>query len=174
MAISLQDASFSDYPSIAKLHAENWKRHYRGIYSDEFLDHEVETDRLNIWRQRLAAPAPDQQIIIARQDESIVGLACFYLNEHPQFGTYLDNLHVALPMQGSGIGKRLMRACAQRILDKADNKAMYLWVFEANINARRVYDRLGGEDFETEERQTEDGSKAVIHRFVWRDVSILI
>lgn len=173
MSISFQDANFLDYPAIAKLHADNWKRHYRGIYSDYFLDHEVEKDRLNTWRQRLTAPTTDQQIIIATQDEAIVGLACFYLNEHPQFGTYLDNLHVALPMQGSGIGRQLMQACAQRIVDRALGKNMYLWVFEANVSARRVYDRLGGQDFETEERKTEDGSKALIHRYVWQDVTIL-
>jgi GNAT superfamily N-acetyltransferase len=172
--IELRDAQFEDYPSIAKLHADNWKRHYRGIYTAEFLDKEVDNNRLNLWYNRLKEPTSNQQIIIAVLDERIVGLSGFYLAEDSVFGSYLDNLHVAHSIQGFGIGKRLLRETAKRILDKADSQKMYLWVFKLNEDARRVYDRLGGENFETAEKQIEDGSKAQVCRYVWQDVSILL
>lgn len=170
--ITLRDARLSDYASIARLHAQSWRQNYRGIYSDPFLDNEVEHERLDVWQKRLSAPGSNQQVIVATQDEAIVGFACLQLDDDPVFGSLLDNLHVASAVQGSGIGKLLMKECAQRIADKSNSHRMYLWVYEANENARRVYERLGAEHFETVEKQTEDGTKAQVCRYVWKDASV--
>jgi GNAT superfamily N-acetyltransferase len=154
--ITLREARLSDYASIAKLHAESWQQNYRGIYSDQFLDNEVEQDRLTVWHKRLSAPASNQQVIIATQDETVVGFACLLLDDDPTFGSLLDNLHVTTNVQKTGIGKLLMKECARRIANKNSSNRMYLWVYEANENARRVYERLGAEHFETVEKPTED------------------
>jgi hypothetical protein len=36
--VRIRVADSSDAPAIAALHAESWRRHYRGAYSDAFLD----------------------------------------------------------------------------------------------------------------------------------------
>lgn len=171
--ITLRDARLSDYVSIAKLHAQSWRKNYRGIYGNRFLDNEVDQNRLEVWRQRLSAPSPNQQVIVALQEEEIVGFACLLLEDDPVFGALLDNLHVASNVQGSGIGKQLMKECAQRIADKSNSNRMYLWVYEANENARRVYERLGAEHVETVEKPTEDGIPVQVCRYVWQDASAL-
>ena len=111
---------------------------------------------------------------IAVLDENIVGFCCVYLNDDPAFGSLIDNFHVAMSYQRSGIGKMLMKNAAKEIYDEADSKKMYLWVFEANKNARIVYKRLGGTCFETVDKINEDATISKTCRYVWDDVSGLL
>jgi hypothetical protein len=56
---------------IALLHADSWRRTYRGSYRDEFLDREVVTNRLEVWRSRLAQDREDQFVYIAEADSRL-------------------------------------------------------------------------------------------------------
>lgn len=47
--LRLRLANPSDAETIAALHADSWRRHYRGAYSDAFLDGDVISDRLAVW-----------------------------------------------------------------------------------------------------------------------------
>ncbi|MDQ3291240.1 MAG: GNAT family N-acetyltransferase [Bacteroidota bacterium] len=172
--VTLRDAQFSDYAAIAKLHATSWQQHYRGIMSDQFLDNEVEQDRLKVWHQRLQNPSGNQRIILATLNDQVVGLSCFYLNDSPEFGTLIDNLHVSKNLQKSGVGAQLLKESAKRIKDLAQLPKMYLWVYELNKNARAFYDRLGGKNFQTVETENFDKTKAMVCRYVWEDVSCII
>jgi GNAT superfamily N-acetyltransferase len=171
--IELKSAEFLDYSSIALLHATSWRQTYRGILSDKFLKDDVERQRLEIWHNRLSSPATNQEVIIAVQDNIIVGFFCIYLDDDSTFGTLLDNLHVSADYQKSGVGKLLMKNCAKLILEKGSSHTMYLWVFEVNQNARRFYERLGGNNVETVKKQNEDGTEAEVCRYVWEDVTSL-
>jgi hypothetical protein len=131
--IELRPAEFSDYKTIAALHADNWRKYYRGILSDHFLDHEVEGDRLDTWHKRLSAPRGNQIITIALLENTIAGFSCLYLDEDPIFGSFMDNLHVSSHLQQSGIGKILLIDSAKTICDKAVNKkctCMYMLLTE--------------------------------------------
>jgi GNAT superfamily N-acetyltransferase len=172
--IQLRDAQFPDYIAIARLHAASWQQTYRGIYSDAFLDHEVEQDRTALWHDRLSNPSNQQQVILAVQEETIVGFACLFLDDDPAFGSLLDNLHITANWQKAGIGKLLLQECARRIYSKAHNHSMYLWVYESNENARRVYERLGAKHIETVEQPTASGVTAPACRYVWTDVKVLL
>lgn len=172
--INLRPAQFSDYTSIAKLHAESWRQNYRGIYNDSFLDNEVEQNRLDTWYKRLKSPDPNQFVTVTIQNELLVGFSYILLNHDPEFGSLLDNLHVSSDLQKTGIGRSLMKDCAKTILDKANNNKMYLWVYEVNKNARAVYERLGGTCYEITEKQNEDGTRSSTCRYIWNDVSVLI
>ena len=170
----LRDANFSDYVTIAKLHSENWQQNYRGIFSDNFLDNEVEQERSKVWYKRLNMPIKNQQVTVATLHKEIVGFSCLYLDDDPGFGSYLDNLHVSRNQQKSGIGKLLMQECARCVINKGDNIKMYLWVYASNENARKVYERLGAVNFETIEKETDGTIKAKVCRYVWRDISVLL
>ncbi len=174
MVTTLREARLSDNKAIAQLHAKSWQQHYRGIFSDHYLDHEVNTDLLETWYSRLKSPVQNQIIILAIQDEVIAGFCCFFLDDDPHFGTLLDNLHVSAHLHKSGIGKRLINACAQKINEQARMKKMYLWVFEQNTNARNVYAHLGGIHFETVLKENPDGTKASCCRYLWEELSGLL
>ena len=53
----LRRAGAADAEQIAVLHADSWRRHYRGGYADSFLDGDIVADRRSVWSARLAAPA---------------------------------------------------------------------------------------------------------------------
>lgn len=172
--IKLIDAQLSDYANIAKLHADNWKRDYRGILSDHYLDNEVYADRLTTWYQRLHQPAENQIITVALSGTDIVGFCCTLLNDDLLFGSLIDNLHVSQSMQKCGIGKLLIKDAAGTIAKKALTRKMYLWVYEANANARRMYEHLGGANFETLTKTGSDGTAARTCRYTWEDVGEII
>jgi GNAT superfamily N-acetyltransferase len=139
--IKFRQAQASDCRDIAKLHAGSWKRTYRGILSDNYLDNEVESDRLTIWRHRLGDPDENQNTTVAILNNEIVGFCCTILDHDSLFGSLVDNLHVTTTMQKAGIGKMLIKDAARVIIEKAATRKMYLWVYEANTNARKAYDR---------------------------------
>ena len=171
--INLRPAEFPDHIAIAKLHAESWRLNYRGIYTNSFLDNEVEQNRSDTWRKRLESPVPNQYVTVAMINETLAGFSCILLNEDPVFGSLLDNLHVSPDLQNSGIGKLLMNDCVKTILDKALDNKMYLWVYEANKNARAFYERLAGSCLEITEKINEDGTRSGTCRYYWNDVSVI-
>jgi hypothetical protein len=61
--------------AIAGLHADSWQRHYRGAFSDAFLDHDVAGYLLPLWTERLAIPNPRACTILAQHDGAVVGLS---------------------------------------------------------------------------------------------------
>ena len=171
--ITLRPAKPSDFKAIAKLHIDNWRKNYRGILSDNYLDNEVEKDRLDTWYKRLSSPNENQIVTIATLDNIFAGFCCVYLDEDPIFGSLIDNLHVSSNLQRSGIGRILVTDCANKIYDQAENKKMYLWVFESNQNARIAYERLGGTNFETIEKGNPDGTSSKTCRIIWDDLTKL-
>jgi hypothetical protein len=47
-----------DAQAIAALHADSWQRHYRGAFSDAFVDHDAAGYLLPLWTARLATLDP--------------------------------------------------------------------------------------------------------------------
>lgn len=164
----------ADATAIATLHTESWRQNYRGIFSDHYLNNDIEQERLQYWQQSLQHPVAGQYVTVAVHDNIIVGFACLLTNHDTTFGSLLDNLHVATRYQGSGIGRQLLSACAVTITTMASGKNMYLWAFEQNYKARNVYLHLGGIHHETIEKLQQDGSRAFVCRYTWQDVSGLI
>ena len=54
--VQYRKASASDARAVAALHADSWRRHYRGAYSDAFLDYEALELLGRTWSERLTAP----------------------------------------------------------------------------------------------------------------------
>jgi predicted N-acetyltransferase YhbS len=114
--VVLRPATADDATAIAALHAASWRRHYRGAYSDHFLDHEVESERLEVWTERLATPDADASTIVALAGDSLIGFSHLRFGHHPTWGTLLDNLHVRADLKRGGVGTRLMAESARRVL----------------------------------------------------------
>ncbi len=139
-------ARASDESAIASLHADSWRRAYRGLLPDAYLDHDVFADRAALWRQRFGQP--DQKLVtvtvVAEGDDGIVGFAYSVADDDPEWGTLLDNLHVRFDAQRLGIATRLVTETARWLQEHATSSGLYLWALEGNMRARRFYDVLGG------------------------------
>lgn len=172
--IRFRAAGPGDEHAVATLHAESWRRHYRGAYSDAFLDTGVAEYLEPLWTERLAAPDPRARTILAERGGVVVGVAHTILGEDAAWGAFLDNLHVAHGLQRQGVGSRLLALTARAVLGWSPVSGLYLWVLEQNRDARAFYAARGGTCVERADVPPPGGDPARLHgtpiglRYVWR------
>ena len=73
----------------------------------------------------------NQQVIVAEVEGTVVGYASVS-------GKVLSNLYVLPDLQRRGVGSKLLKAVLRQVPN-----GLEVWVFEANIDARRFYERHG-------------------------------
>jgi GNAT superfamily N-acetyltransferase len=163
-----------DAPAVAALHADSWRRHYRGALSDAFLDNEVDDHLGRMWTRRLAAPPPAAHTVVAEHDGETVGLAHTFLDDDPAWGAFLDNLHVRHGTKRQGIGTRLMALTAQEVLRRSPSSGLHLTVLAQNSAAQAFYEACGGTPVERLDVPAPGGNPAWLNgkpiciRYVWR------
>ena len=133
-----------DADAVAALHAESWRRHYRGAYSDTYLDGDIVADRRKVWAGRMAHPREDQCTIVATQGGILVGFIHIALDVDATWGALIDNLHVTAERTRGGIGSTLLRTAGGVVAERRPSWGMYLWVLEQNAGAQRFYRARGG------------------------------
>ena len=165
--MELRSATQSDAPAIARLHANSWRFAYRGALRDQYLDAEADSDRLNLWQDRLGWPAPNQNVFILTDNASLIGFASVYVDDHPEFGSLLNNLHVADTSLRLGCGTRLMSAVHACCCKHSPTSPVYLWVVDSNQRAQAFYSRLGAKFRGTDHWKPPGGGTALVYRFAW-------
>jgi GNAT superfamily N-acetyltransferase len=169
----------ADAEAVAKLHADSWRRHYRGAYSDAFLDGDVFADRLAVWTDRLREPDPHRCTILA-EDTSLVGFVNTFFGDDPGWGALLDNLHVADGRKRRGIASRLLALTAEAAAERAVQTGLYLWVLEQNVEARAFYEARGGRCVERAPVSPPGGIASRVTgspaklRYAWPDTAMLL
>jgi GNAT superfamily N-acetyltransferase len=163
----------ADTERIALLHADSWKRTYRGSYRDTFLDGDVVTNRLEAWSSRLAHDREDQFVYVAETDSELLGFVCVFGNEDRTWGSLIDNLHVFRECQRTGLGTSLMRAAGTWLTSRYPESGVYLWALEANERAHRFYERLGAVHAETAQLVVAGGGTPPTRRYVWPRPEVL-
>jgi len=178
--LQLRRASPADSERIAWLHADSWRRHYRGAYSDAFLDGDVEADRRAVWARRLQDPDVASATIIAEESaESLVGFVHVVFEDDPTWGALIDNIHVAGERQRSGVGTRLMAAAAEAVIERRPSGGLYLWVLEQNVAAQAFYEARGGRFTERAPVDVPAGVPGRLNgsplklRYVWPEPAVL-
>lgn len=164
---TIRAATREDAERIAMLHADSWRTAYRGIYGDDFLDQHVIDDRLREWRDRFAHPAPQRHAIIIEDGAELRGFICVFGDDDPQWGSLIDNLHVAPALKRGGLGTVLMREGARWLIEHYARSPVYLWVLADNAPARRFYEKLGAHNAETVENQVPGGNIVLTCRYTW-------
>lgn len=71
--IALRVAHVDDAERIARLHTQSWRRTYRGMMTDEFLDGGALENRRSVWHMRLGTPAANQYVCIAQEAPRVSG-----------------------------------------------------------------------------------------------------
>lgn len=170
----LRSADARDAEAIAALHTDSWRRTYRGMMSDAFLDGGALENRRHVWRERLGAANPDQCVLVAQESARIAGFICVFARGDAGWGAYIDNLHVAHDWKGRGVGRALMSAAAEWVCTMQPDAGVYLWVMEGNTAARTFYDRLGARNVETIQLADPGGGSAPNCRYAWADARTLL
>ena len=142
--ITYRHATPLDAEAVGRLHADSWRRHYRGAYSDAYLDGGVVEERVAVWTERLGDDRRDRYTLVAVRDASIVGFAHTRLDEDPVWGALLDNLHVSYVCTRQGVGRVLMSETARVLGERRPAGGLYLWVLQQNTAAQAFYQAQGG------------------------------
>ena len=166
--IETRHADAGDAEAIAALHAKSWREHYRGAFTDAYLDGDLPGERLRVWRGRLAEARDDQLVLLATEDAALVGFVCVHAARDADWGSFVDNLHVASAQKRRGIGATLMRSAGAWLCARGHGAlGVHLLVLEENASARRFYERLGARNAETREMETHGGAWVRSCRYVW-------
>ncbi|WER45245.1 GNAT family N-acetyltransferase [Cupriavidus sp. WKF15] len=176
MPVALTPATCADANLVAALHAESWRRTYAGLLPQEYLAHTAPAERRAAWHARLCngAEAP-LEVTLARVDGEPAGFACLMPNAEPSHGIYLDNLHVLPAFHGHGLGKRLLAHCAARVATGWPGRPLFLYVLDANDQAREFYRRLDSHESESFEDPFPGTDIIVaVRRVTWNDVPALL
>jgi GNAT superfamily N-acetyltransferase len=164
---------------IALLHADSWRRHYRGAYADSFLDGDVVADRRSVWSARLATPA-NSHTVVAEDDERLVGFIHVVFDQDPRWGSLVDNLHVVHERHRAGIGTALLAHAVRAVIEHARADGMYLWVLEQNTAAQQFYRACGARHVETAAVSPPGGDPSRLNgsprkfRMAWPDATAAI
>jgi ribosomal protein S18 acetylase RimI-like enzyme len=164
----LRDATARDAEVIAALHADSWRRNYRGAFPDAYLDSEVFADRRAVWTERLREPRAGAFTIVAELDGRVVGFAHTILDADEELGALVDNLHVTHDRKREGIGARLMADSARRVTERRPGSGLYLEVLEQNAAAQAFYEARGGTRVgPSQEVPVEGGGTAFCFVYAW-------
>jgi len=174
MPLNLRTATPADAGAIADLHTASWRTAYRGLLSDAYLDGPAPAERAELWTQRFREPKPNQYVVVAEDAGRLAGFACAFGAEDPDWGTLLDNLHVAPDRKGRGIGTRLMHDVAGWCVAHHPGLPLHLWVIEGNVGALQFYRALGGEMAGRARWTSPDGHTVNDLRYAWPDVRALL
>lgn len=174
LAHAYRTATPADIQPIAELQTDSWRRTYRGIYRDDFLDGDLLGNRLAVWQERLEQPRSNQVVLLATVGDDLVSFICAFGAYNPRWGSKIDNVHVASVHQRTGVGTELMRQAAERLGTSHGDRGVFLWVAEGNHKARRFYERLGARYAETVQGEDPPGSGISRGcRCVWSDPAAL-
>ncbi|MBK8454475.1 MAG: GNAT family N-acetyltransferase [Thiofilum sp.] len=163
----LRLAHADDLVAIATLHAASWRATYPFDLSADYLAQDLAADRQALWQQRLTQPVTNQRVWVIDIAGSIVGFVCIYLQQDPQWGSLLDNLHVRSSAQGQGWSSILLQAVWSTCVTHAANNGLYLWVLQSNHKAQQIYQHYGAQRAEAGEWQAPDGSMVATWRYIW-------
>jgi ribosomal protein S18 acetylase RimI-like enzyme len=171
--IEYREGQEGDVEVVALLHARSWRASYRGSFTDSFLDGDLPGERRAVWQERLSDPRPDQFVLLALDSGSLEGFICAHGNHDPEWGSFVDNIHVASSAKRRGVGSSLMRQTGAWLARHYADLGVYLWVLEANDSARRFYERLGAHNAGVTTMETHGGAIVRSCRYVWANAETL-
>lgn len=127
-----------DRLSISHVYEESWKSAYKGMIPQEYLD-SIPTGH---WVQFQDGAA--HHTLIMLDNDKIIGTSSYGASRFEDMSGYGEIISIyLLPVYwGNGYGKQLLQATVGDLL-QIGYKAIFLWVLEANMKARRFYERFG-------------------------------
>jgi GNAT superfamily N-acetyltransferase len=139
---SIRVAEVRDAAAIAHVHVQSWLTTYEGIVPQEYLASLNEAERVPIWQDWLTR---DISVFIAEIEGQVVGFAGGGAVREPlhAYDSELYTLYLLKEVQGQGIGKALLGAVTEALVQKG-HRSMLVWVLEQNP-AVRFYEKAGAQ-----------------------------
>ena len=145
MIFRVRSATPADANGIARVQVDTWRTTYGGIVPDAHLATLSYRHRDSVWRRIISRKRSDESQFVAETDAGeVVAFASGgrELAGDPEYDGELYAIYVLEPHQRQGIGRRLVAAVVERLID-ARFDAMLIWVLQNNPSCR-FYAALGG------------------------------
>ncbi|MDF2593570.1 MAG: acetyltransferase [Clostridia bacterium] len=144
MDVSIRYVNASDIDALANVHSRSLRAAFKDIVSDDILDNNFSFEhRKNGFTRELAAGSPTTAIAFAGVSE--VGLLSFGPSRYIDIvedTIELWRIYLIPESWGSGIGEELLDWGIEEIR-RQGYKRVILWVLEANLRARKFYEKHG-------------------------------
>jgi GNAT superfamily N-acetyltransferase len=139
----VREAALGDAAQIAEIHVATWKHAYRYLVPRAALDSLSVDERVKDWKKRLQATTRITYVL--ELEGSIVGWASVGpARDEDQKGNAgeLYAIYMAPSFIGRRLGQVLFAHCESE-LQKDRYPIVTVWVLEANLGARRFYQKAG-------------------------------
>ena len=140
--MTIRAARAEDSLQIAEILVEDWQTAYRGIIDSAYLDAMSVEERYRREAQRYGI------YTVAAAGEEVLGFVWNAEADDGDADCEIVALYVRLARRKSGIGKALFRHSAEEFR-AAGRKRMIVWCLRENAEARRFYERMGGQVLRT-------------------------
>lgn len=144
MNYEIRNVEEKDLMQIAIIGNLDWKKAYRGIIDDEFLDNLSDKDNY----ERLKKNYKDGPFIVAVDGDKVLGF-CRYSESNrsnpddKHHDCEICALYVNWEDRGKGIGAALVNF-VKSYFKSIGKKKMIIWCLEKNYPSRKFYEKMGG------------------------------
>ncbi len=138
----IRRAAQEDAFSIAEICVEDWRKAYRGIIADDYLDALSVERRYQRERERI------DKYTVAADERETLGFVWNELIDDEAADCEIVALYVRCSKRGSGIGKALFGHSVDAFR-AAGRKRMIVWCLRENHEARKFYEKMGGKEYKT-------------------------
>ncbi|RWH49132.1 MAG: N-acetyltransferase [Mesorhizobium sp.] len=172
--INIRNASSADLEAISRLHIESAQQTFAHILPQNYLFEKMPTELRLSWQERLVNPSRSEQhlvLVAETASREICGLLAVGFDDKDPWGAFIHTLHVDATQHRRGIARRLLIKAVAQFPNSYTEKGVHLLVYEQNLNARAVYERLGGVVKERMGRSAYSDLPIYSLRYVWSSLS---
>jgi ribosomal protein S18 acetylase RimI-like enzyme len=173
--VRIREATLSDTDGMARVRIDTWRSAYRGILPEDYLAGLSYDQTASRWRETLWKALRPGSFVYIAEDEAgqIIGIAIGGPEQSAdlQYRGEIYVLYVLPEYQRQAIGRRLVTACALRLLQNGLD-SLLIWVIAANPY-RRFYETLGGKVVRYKEKEI-GGITVPEVGYGWQDIRCLV
>jgi GntR family transcriptional regulator len=156
--VLLRAAVEADAPALASVFVSSWQAGYPGVVDDAVIAALDETEVAD-WLLPMET-ASQRTVLAASADGSVLGWVRFGDDPDDARNGHIYSLYVRPSAGGRGVGRRLLEHGIEQCTAESE-RAVTLWVFEANARARRLYSAAGFVDDGRRQVEPEYGAQEV-------------
>lgn len=138
----IRKAAEDDVEQIAEIVVEDWKKAYKGIIDDGWLD------SMSVEQQYQKEMQRYRDMMVAADGGEILGYAWNLIADDEASDCEIVALYVRYAKRNNGIGKALFQNSID-FFRASGRKMMIIWCLKENYEARKFYEKMGGKVYKT-------------------------
>ncbi len=149
--LSVRPAKPCDANAIATIHVDTWKKTYKGLVPQSFLDTLDVHEKSKFWAEKLGNQDKNFHCYVAQAENNVIGFSCGGPNrtKGTSYKGELYAIYVSKKKQKEGVGKMLFQKTVSRLAEDGFD-SMLIWVIEKNPSIG-FYQSMGGRKVEMKE-----------------------